>query len=317
MELRHLRYLIAVAEELHFGRAARRLGIAQPPLSQQIRRLEDELQTPLLRRTKRQVQLTEAGRVFLDEARATLAQAERAVRLAQRANRGEIGQLSVGFVPWADFTSIPRMIRTFGERHPDVDVELHSLTSLEQLNALRHGDIHVGIMRPPVAGDDLLTEPLFSEPLVVAFPRGHRFTAYDRIPWRELTSEAFIAFSRERTTGFDALIVQACREAAITLRVRHEADHPQTILALVEAGIGVSLVPASFARIKRPGIGHRGLRPVGPALETIIGWRRDNESRLLRAFLEVVHEIARAGPVRPKRSSIRRAAMGGRVAPEH
>jgi DNA-binding transcriptional LysR family regulator len=313
VELRHLRYFIAVAEELHFGRAARRVGIAQPPLSQQIRRLEEEVHTALLRRTKRNVQLTEAGRLFLDEARATLAQVERAVRLAQRASRGEIGQLSVGFVPWADFTSIPKMIRTFGERHPDVDVELHSLTSQEQVAALRHGDIDVGIMRPPVSGDDLLTEPLFSEPLVVAFPRGHRFTTYEQIPWRELTSEAFIAFSRERTTGYDALLVRACHDAGITLRVRHEADHPQTILALVEAGIGVSLVPASFARVKRPGISHRGLRPIGPALETIIVWRRDNESPLLRAFLEVVHEIANAVLARPKQRSPRRVVSDPRT----
>lgn len=306
MELRHLRYFIAVAEELHFGRAALRLGIAQPPLSQQIRRLEERLQISLLRRTKRNVQLTEAGRVFLREARATVAQAERAALLAQRANRGEIGQLSVGFVLWADYTSLPRIIRTFGDRYPEVELELHSLTSREQDSALRNGSIHLGITRPPVDGDSLVTEPLLSEPLVVAFPRGHRFTAYTRIPWGELAGEAYIAFSRERAPTYDAVIAQACRETAITLRVRHEADHPQTILALVEAGIGVSLVPASVTRIRRPGIAHRGLRPVGPPLRTIVAWQRNNELPLVKSFLDVVREFTTAGRGRSKATSNRR-----------
>ena len=162
MDLRHLRYFVAVAEELHFGRAAARLHIAQPALSQQIRRLEEELQASLLRRTKRHVELTEAGRIFVQEARATLAQAERAVRLAQRATRGEIGRLGVGLCTWIDTTYIPKAIRTFGERHPEVELELHSLASPEQLSALRDGRINVGFARSPMNCPDLMTRPLFS-----------------------------------------------------------------------------------------------------------------------------------------------------------
>jgi DNA-binding transcriptional LysR family regulator len=294
VELRHLRYFVAVAEELHFRRAARRLDIAQPPLSQQIRRLEAELQTQLLRRTKRQVQLTEAGRIFLEEARGTLVQAERAIRLAQRASRGEIGQLAVGFVPWVDFTRVPQMIRAFGERYPRVELELHSLAVPEQLSALRDGRIHIGMLRSPVDAADLVTEPLLSEPLVVAFPQRHRFAAYQRVPWRALSGEPYILFSPKRAPNYNSVVAHGCREAGISLNVRHEADNPQTVLALVEAGIGVSLVPASFQRVKRPGVAHRGLRPVGPSIKTVMAWRRDDESSpLVQAFLSVIRETTR------------------------
>jgi DNA-binding transcriptional LysR family regulator len=145
---------------LHFGRAAVRLHIAQPPLSQQIRRLEEELQAPLLRRTSRHVELTSASRMFLQEAKAIVAQADRAVRIAQRATRGEIGQLLVGCTPWADFTSGPTIIRGFGKRYPHVEVELHSLSSREQVAALEDGRIDAGILRPPIHSQALKTEPL-------------------------------------------------------------------------------------------------------------------------------------------------------------
>src|SRR5207245_341908 len=158
MELRHLRYFLAVAEELHFGRAAARLHISQPPLSQQIRRLEKELQAPLFHRTTRHVELTNAGRVFLGEARAVVAQAEQAAGTVQRASRGEIGQLVVGCALWADFLNGARIIRLFARRHPDVEVELRDLTAAEQISALEGGSIHVGILRPPVPSNALMSE---------------------------------------------------------------------------------------------------------------------------------------------------------------
>ena len=178
MELRHLRYFLAVAEELHFGRAAARLHISQPPLSQQIRRLEKELQAPLFHRTKRHVELTNAGRVFLGDARALVAQAEQAAGNAQRASRGEIGQLLVACDLWADFLNGASIIRLFARRHPDVEVELRDLTAPEQMAALEGGRIHVGILRPPVQSKALMSERLLSESLVVAFPQGHRFRNY-------------------------------------------------------------------------------------------------------------------------------------------
>lgn len=292
MELRHLRYFIAVAEELHFGRAAARLHIAQPPLSQQIRRLEEELQAPLLRRTSRHVELTTAGRLFLREAKLTVAQASRAVRVARRASQGEIGQLFVGCTPWADFTSGPRVIRGFGKRHPEVDVELHSLSSAEQISALEDGRIDVGILRPPVHSQALITEPFLTERLVVAFPQGHHFAAYRRVPWPELATEAYVLLSRRRAPTFDGIVSQACAEVGLTLNVRYEVDHPQAVLALVAAGLGVSLAPATFGALKSGGIAYRGLRPAGPVLRTVIAWRREGGSPLVQRFLRVVRDIA-------------------------
>jgi DNA-binding transcriptional LysR family regulator len=294
MELRHLRYFITVAEELHFGRAAARLNIAQPPLSQQIRRLEVELQAPLFHRTKRHVELTNAGRVLLGEAKAIVAQAEQAAGMAQRASRGEIGQLFVGCALWADFISGPNIIRTFAQRHPNVAVELRDLTGPEQISALEAGHIHVGILRPPVHSRLLMMERLLSEKLVVAFPREHRFKNYERVPWMALGDQPYILFSRRRAPAFEGVVAQACHEAGVMLKIKYEVEHPQTILAIVEAGLGISLVPASLARLRRPGIGYRGLRPAGPTLETLIAWRRGTERPLVQAFVRVAREVARS-----------------------
>src|SRR5689334_5740766 len=149
MELRHLRYFLAVAEELHFGRAATRLGIAQPPLSQQIRQLEQELGATLLNRTKRRVELTPAGRAFLEHTRQILAETERAKRVARRAGRGEIGRLAIGFVSSADLDVLPRVLRAWRERFPDVEVELHALLTAAQVDALGRGRLDVGFIRLP------------------------------------------------------------------------------------------------------------------------------------------------------------------------
>src|SRR5258708_2798761 len=294
MELRHLRYFVAVAEELHFGRAAARLHISQPPLSQQIRRLETEIQAPLFYRTKRHVELTDAGRVFLGEAKAIVAQAEQAAGMAQRASRGEIGQLFVGCALWADFISGSKIIRTFAQRHPNVAVELRDLTAPEQVSALEAGHIHVGILRPPVQSQALMTERLLSETLVVAFPRGHQFKNYERVPWRALTKQPYILFSRRKAPAFEVVVARACHEAGVTLNVKYEVEHPQTILAIVEAGLGISLVPASSATLKRPGIAYRRLRPAGPTLETLIAWRRGAERPLVQALVRVAREVARS-----------------------
>jgi DNA-binding transcriptional LysR family regulator len=197
-------------------------------------------------------------------------------------------------VPLVGFTRVPQLIRKFGERYPRVELELHSLTVPEQMSALRDGRIHVGILRPPVEGADLVTEPLLSEPLVVAFPHRHRFATFRRVPWRALSEEPYIGFSPKRAPSYHSIVAQGCREAGIRLNVRHEADNPQTVLALVEAGIGVSLVPASFERVKHPGVAHRGLRPVGPSIKTIMAWRQDDEaSPLVQAFLGVIRETTR------------------------
>jgi len=280
MELRHLRYFLAVAEELHFGRAATRLHMSQPPLSQQIQRLEKELQAPLFYRTKRRVELTNAGRALLGEARALVAQAEHAAGTAQRASRGEIGQLLVGCAVWTDFLHGAKIIQQFTRRHPEVEVELRDLTAAEQIPALEAGRIHVGILRPPVQSKVLISERLLSESLILAFPRGHRFKTHDEVPWQALADEAVVA--------------RACHEAGVALKIKYEVDQPQTVLAIVAAGLGVSLVPASLRVLKIPGVDYRRLVPQGPPLETVIAWRRDGSPSFVQAFVSVAREIARA-----------------------
>jgi DNA-binding transcriptional LysR family regulator len=198
----------------------------------------------------------------------------------------------VGCDLWADFLNGARLIRQFARRHPNVEIELRDLTAAEQISALEGGRIHVGILRPPVQSKALLSERLLSEHLVVAFPRGHRFKHHGRVPWKSLADEPYVLFSRRRAPAFEALVARACHDAGIALRVKYDVEHPQTILAIVEAGLGISLVPASLQTVRRPGIAYRRLSPDGPTLDTVIAWRCDSELPLVQAFVKVARDAA-------------------------
>jgi DNA-binding transcriptional LysR family regulator len=173
-------------------------------------------------------------------------------------------------------------------------VELRDLTATEQISALEAGRIHVGILRPPVPGKFLVSEHLASESLVVAFPRGHPFKNHERLPWMALVDQPYVLFSRKRAPAFEAVIARACAQLGVTLKVKYEAENPQTVLALVEAGLGVSLVPASLQTFKRSGVAYRPLSPPGPALETVIAWRRGADLPLVQTFVRVAREVARS-----------------------
>jgi DNA-binding transcriptional LysR family regulator len=286
---------VAVAEELHFGRAALRLRMAQPPLSQQIRKLEAEIGVALFNRTKRRVELTEPGRTLLGEANALLLHAERAEEAVRGAQRRPIGRLAVGFAPWADFAILPSIIRRFGERHPEVHLQVRELNIVEQILALREGRLQVGFVRPPVHDRNLVFERIFTEPLVVAFPDGHRLEAHKRVPVDMLAAEPHILLPRERAPVYHDLVMRFYRDMGFTVRVRHEADHPYGILSLVAAGLGISLVPASAVTVERPGLSHRLLDPAGPAVELALAWpRRSLQPALLQTFVEIVRSQARA-----------------------
>ncbi len=294
MELRHLRYFVAVAEELHFGRAATRLGMAQPPLSQQIRRLEEELGVLLFERTKRRVQLTEAGRVFLDEARRTLAQAERAARAAQRAQRGEIGRLEVGYVGSAAFDVLPEILRTFRARFPEVELALHELTTAQQVRALDDERIGVGFLRPPLYDGRLASRVILREPLVVALPATHPLAHHRRIPLGALAGEPFILYPRHLAPGPYDQVLSLCHQAGFSPRVTQEAVEMQTIAGLVAAGIGVSLVVATVQDLRSSGVVYRALDGAAPTMDLAIAWRRDDPSRVLAAFLGIAADRAEA-----------------------
>ena len=297
VELRHLRYFVAVGEALHFGRAAERLQIAQPTLSHQIRQLETELQTTLLFRTKRRVQLTEPGRLFLEEAREILAHVDRAAVVARRATRGEVGRLRVGFGHWMDASSIVAAVRAFSSRHPAIQVDLRTLSIPLQVAALREQRLDVGFVGPLVSEPSLGSEVLSSEPLVAALPARHRLAGRGRIRISALVDEPFILVSRAVIPVFYDLVLEACRGAGFVPHAPHEVDHPQVVLGLVGAGLGVSIVPASVRRGRPRGVAFAPLAPPTHTVHTVIAWRRDHASPLVAGFLRA----ARQGMAVPRR----------------
>ncbi len=293
MELRHLRYFVAVAEELHFSRAAQRLHIAQPPLSQQIRNLETELGVQLLQRTKHRVQLTAAGQLFLEEARRTLSQAEQAIRTAQRASRGEIGRLVVGFLSSTAYNVFPEILRLFRERFPAVELVLHELNTVPQVQALHEGQIDVGFLHPPVnSGEALSLTTVFEEPLVLALPSNHALAAQPQIALAWLADAPFVLSPRHLGPGFYDQVISACQQAGFHPRVVQETNMAQTMVSLVAGGMGVALVPASLQNLQRTGVVYRVVQDLTPRVTTAAIWRREDASLVLHAFLEGVREIA-------------------------
>lgn len=290
MELRHLRYFIAVAEELHFGRAAERLHIAQPPLSQQIRQLEEELGFQLFHRTKRQVQLTEAGQVFLNESYRIFRQLDQAIQAGQRASRGEMGQLVIGFVSSAAYNVLPGVLQTFRSQFPAVNLTLRELTTDQQLQRLREGRIDVGFLRPPVGDDSFDLTPILQEPLVVALPEVHPLAQFPQISLRSLVGEPFILFPRPLAPGLYDQIISFCQQANFSPHVVQEAVQMQTIVSLVAAEIGIALVPASLQNLQRTGVVYKPVAEPTPKAAIAVVWRRQETSPIVRRFLGIVRE---------------------------
>ncbi len=293
MELRHLRYFLAVADELHFGRAAVRLHIAQPPLSQQIRQLERELGFDLFLRTRRRVRLTDAGRVFRDEVRPLFERLGQAAVAAQRVARGESGGLAVGFVASATYALLPRLYRRFRERHPDVALTLSEMSTAEQVEALRAGRIHLGLARPPVGDETLAAEALADEPLAVALPARHPLAAQRALPLRALAQEPFVLFPRQPRPGWIDVVQDACRSAGFRPAVAQEVLELSTAVTLVAAGIGVTLVPSSAQALRLAGVAYRDLRSPAPVTRLLALYRADEPRPVVQRFLEVAREVVR------------------------
>lgn len=297
MELRQLRSFIALTETLHFGRAARTLGISQPSLSHQLQRLEKDLRTQLVSRTKRHVHLTGAGRIFLEEARAIVTRADRAAAMALRAGAGEIGRLVIGLGPWTDATKVLAAVREFAKRYPSVHLELRSLPATKHVDALHDERIDVGIVRPPISDPAIATESVRSEPFVIALPRQHRKIGRGSVALSDLASEPFIVCSREATQYCYDMTFDVCRDAGFVPIVHHDGDHPQTLLNLVDLGLGIALVPQSHGLVASPDVVFRPLRRGSRRLETLLAWRRDSTSSTLNAFLAIARRVMTAGNV--------------------
>jgi len=292
MELRHLRYFVTVAEELHFGRAAARLSIQQPSLSQQIRQLEDELGFPLLYRTKRSVELTDAGKVFLSEAQYILAQVREAKRTAQRAYRGEVGRLVLGYISSSTYDLLPMMLRVYRERFPDVEVALRELTTQEQLRALEEEHIQVGLLRLPISAPMVNVEVIRREPIVCVLPEEHPLAVYERIAVSLLANEPFVLQSSQRGGGYYVQLMKLCLASGFSPNVIQEVTEMHTIVSLVAAGMGVSLVPLSAQNIRSQGVVYRELEGTATLTEMAVAWPRDSRSAIVQNFLTVARETA-------------------------
>jgi DNA-binding transcriptional LysR family regulator len=289
---------VAVAEELHFRRAAQRLHVSQPPLSTQIRKLEAEVGVELLRRNRRGVELTVAGRALLADARLLLEQADRATERARRAARGELGELRIGFVGSAIYAVLPEAVRTFRGERPEVHISLRELPTEEQLEALRRDQLDVGFVRAPAAPDDLRMERVLREPVVAALPADHPLAGEPAVALRELAGESFVLFPRAQARGFhDELMVRLRREGGAA-RVAQEAPEMQTIIGLVAAGVGVSLVPASTRMLARDGVVYRRLRDEEVTAWLAVATRAGDDSPVVAGFLEVARAAGREAAVR-------------------
>lgn len=285
MELRHLHYFIAVAEELHFSRAAERLHISQPPLSQQIQSLENELGVKLFERTKRQVHLTEAGEVFLERSYQVLAQLEQAIAVTQQIGRGEVGKLAIGFVDSAMYTLLPEIFRVFREHFPAVEMRLHELTTQEQIQSLHHKQIDIGIVRSAISELGLSVECLLPESLVLALPENHPLSAQTQVSLSALADELFILFPAKLGPVFYEQIIHSCQQAGFRPKVVQEAVQMQTIVGLVAAGLGIAIVPASMQNFHRSGVIYRPLQEQIPKTGLYLAWRQHDSSPVVNAFL--------------------------------
>ena len=301
LDLRQLRYFVTVAEELHFGRAALRLHMTQPPLSQTIQALEELLGAPLFDRNRRGVTLTPAGSALLPEARRLLAQAQELPQLVQRAAGGEVGRITLAFVSSADYSVLPPFLRAYRAAYPQVQITLQEATSDLQLDDLLHNRIDAGLLIPPLpdkARVDLDYLPVLREPLVLALPAGLpalkkrgklALTALQDI----LPELPLIIFPRAISPALYDAILSVFRDAGITPVIGQQAIQMQTIVGLVSAGMGMALVPQSVSNLMRPGVEYRALADTTPLVETGLAWRRDNASPVLRGFLELLRKEVR------------------------
>ncbi|AOI93071.1 LysR family transcriptional regulator [Burkholderia pseudomultivorans] len=291
-DLRQWRYFATVADERHFGRAAERLSITQPPLSQAIRALEEALGVALFVRTKRSVALTAVGAALLPDVRRLLAAAEALPPLARRLARGEAGSLALAFVSTADYGLLPSLLRAFGARYPQVRLQLAEATSDVQIDELVAGRIDAGLVIPPVPprhAAELSYLPVVREPLVVAMPAAlSDAPEHEPVQLAEIAALPLVIFPRRLAPGFYDIITGCYGAAGETPRIGQEAIQMQTIVSLVSAGMGVALVPQSLRNLRRTGVAYRPLAGEAPVVETGLVWRTGDVSPVLAGFIDVV-----------------------------
>jgi DNA-binding transcriptional LysR family regulator len=288
-----LRYFVAVAEELNFRRAAERLRLAQPALSAQVKALEEELGVRLLERTTRSVALTQAGLVFLKEARGVLAAASQAEQLARKAEHGVVGTLRVGVIAPAASPWLAGVLRLYHQQFPGVQLSLSEITTVEQLLRLRAGDLDAGLLRPPVHFPELEWRFVEQSPQVLAAPAGHRLARKRRLEWTDFDGEGLVMIQPGHQHGFyDAFLAACARAGAKTYPAQYARD-VQIKMWLISAGFGVAPTTAALAEVKRPGLVFRPLPPGLPPVQTVLVWRKQDRSPVVRNFLECAAAAAK------------------------
>lgn len=265
MDTRLLTNFVLVTEELHFGRAAERAHLAQPALSRHVMRLEDELGVQLLVRDRRKVVLTEA--------RMILERVDRARQVVRQAGRGEIGSHSLGYEETTVYSVFPKLVRLYRERFPEVALELRELCTADQVEALLGGEIDVRLVQEPVGIEGLRVETVLCEPLVAALPDEHPLATESEVALEDLADEPFVFFPRWTRPGCHDLITGLCREAGYVPRVVQEIESKQSLVGLVAAGVGVSLLNASVNRLRRPGLVYKSIVQSGAQVDTALAWR--------------------------------------------
>jgi DNA-binding transcriptional LysR family regulator len=289
MELRHLRYFASVADYLSYSEASRHLHVAQPAISQTILDLEEEIGAKLFVRNKRSVQLTAAGTAFFGEAENILKRSDEAKRVAQRAARGEVGSLRIGFITSAMAPIFPLVVQTYSRRYPEVELQLHHLTAGALLAAFDQKMIDLSLSRalPAERRSNFEEELVYTDHLEALFPHKHPLAKEKKIKLEQLASEPFVLVHRAEAPSFFDQIVESCRRAGFSPNIRYQPDRVSTVFVLVECGLGVSLVPSDVRGFERPKTIRRPLSAEYP-LPLYVAWPRGSQSPTREAFLDIL-----------------------------
>jgi DNA-binding transcriptional LysR family regulator len=291
VDLRQLRYFQAVAEELHFGRAAMRLSIAQPALSRQVQQLEEELGTPLLRRTQRRVELLPAGALLLERSRAIQQELARTLIDVRRTGTGELGRLALGFIHSSTYGLLPAIIGRFRKLYPDIELELHELPITAQHAALLRGTIDLGLLRVQAAPAELEVVPVMPDPFVLAVPAHHPLAARTRVRLKAIAGEPFVMFSKDGAALFHERIQAMFEQAGVLPHIAQHATQIHTVIGLVGAGLGVAIVPASGRNLHPRQVRFVEIADKAEPVHVALAWRRGHETPVIRSFRKVTQEV--------------------------
>ncbi|ENU63643.1 DNA-binding transcriptional regulator HcaR [Acinetobacter lwoffii] len=291
MELRHLRYFITVAEELNFSKAALKLYTAQPSLSQQIKDLEEDVGVKLLNRTKRKVELTEEGAVFLEQARLTLAQADKAVAMARQVSQAKQQMLRIGFVPVAEMKIFPYILPNLRVQNPDLKIELLSLNNNEQMRLLKKGDLDLTFTRHNFNNDEIESQFVIREPLIFLLPKDHPLAKYERIPFKALNGIDFIIPSAEQSLTLNQAILDFAKAHGIEFNIVQKADNILFNINSIGMGLGCTILPGYIAPLTMDNTVIRPLDVELPYLDLYVSYHKNNKSYAVSKFLELLTRV--------------------------